>query len=111
MTLEVSPTMRVKFVQSGGIVGSARACELDSSRLPADDARELHELVQASGILATGEFEKLSSEGRDLRLYEIQVENGPAVVTVTFDDHTLPAQARPLVSFLRSKAKPQDHGQ
>ena len=101
--------LRVKFLQSGGVVGAPRGCELDSSRLPEDDARELLALVQASGLLTSGEF--LSVAGRDLRTYEIQVESAAGSVTVTFDDHTLPEEARPLVRFLRRNAKPQDRGE
>jgi hypothetical protein len=96
--------MRVKFLQTGGVVGAVRGCELDSSTLPPEDARELASLVQASGISASGEF--LSPAGRDLRLYEIQVESGTGNVAVTFDDMTLPEPARALVSFLRRNAKP-----
>jgi hypothetical protein len=40
-------------------------------------------------------------------LYEIHVEGGAGSVAVTFDDHSLPERARPLVSFLRRNAKPQ----
>ena len=97
--------MRVTFLQSGGVVGAVRGCELDSSSLPPDDARELEALVLSSGITVSGEY--LSPEGRDLRLYEIRVENGTDIVAVTFDDGTLPEQARPLVSFLRRNAKPR----
>ena len=106
MTIEVSLTMRVKFLQSGGIVGGPRGVELDSSRLHADDARELQTLVHASGILESGVF--LSESGRDLRIYEIQIERGAGIVAATFDDHTLTDAARPLVSFLRRSAKPLD---
>ena len=98
--------MRVKFLQSGGFVGAPRGVELDSARLPADDARELQALVQESGILQSGEFR--SPAGRDLRLYEIQLDSGAGIIAVTYDDHTLPEQARGLVSFLRRKAKPRD---
>ena len=100
--------MRVRFLQSGGLVGAARGCELDSARLEPDDARELLELVKASGLMASGKF--LSAAGRDLRLYEIEVESDSGTVAVTFDDHTLPEKARPLVSFLKRNARPQDRG-
>jgi hypothetical protein len=59
--------------------------------------------VLSSGITTSGEF--LSPDGRDLRLYEIRVENGAKIVAVTFDDRTLPERARPLVSFLRRNSK------
>jgi hypothetical protein len=103
MTWEV--VMRVKFVQSGGVVGATRGCELDSSSLPPDEARELESLVRASGLPAAGRF--LSPAARDLRLYEILVESEAGSVAVTFDDGTLPEQARPLVSFLRRNATPR----
>ena len=105
MTWEAFLAMRVKFVQSGGIIGAVRACELESSALPPDEARELESLVVASGISVSGEF--VTPEARDLRLYAIEVERGADTVAVTWDDQTLPQQARPLVSFLRRNAKPQ----
>jgi hypothetical protein len=97
--------MRVKFLQTGGVVGAVHGCELDSSSLPPEVARELESLVRASGISASGEF--LSPAGRDLRLYEIHLESDTGNVAVTFDDQTLPDQARPLVGFLRRNAKPR----
>ena len=100
--------MRVRFLQSGGVVGATRGCELDSWALPPDEAREMESLVRASGLPPSGEF--LSPAGRDLRIYEIHVEGDEWSVAVTFDDHTLPEQARPLVSFLRRNAKPQALG-
>jgi hypothetical protein len=103
VTWEVA--VRVTFVQSGGIVGAARECELDSSLLPADEARELESLVTESGLSASGEHR--SSDARDLRVYEIRVENGAERVSVTFDDQTLPERARPLVGFLRRNAHPR----
>jgi hypothetical protein len=102
---EVVFVMRVKFLQSGGVVGAVRGCELDSSRLAPDDARELESLVRESGLSESGEFR--SPAARDLRSYEIEVESDSVNVAVTFDDDTLPVQARPLVSFLRRNAKPQ----
>ena len=97
--------VRVTFVQSGGVVGAPRRCELDTARLPRDEARELESLVTDSQLLASGDHR--SPAGRDLRLYEIRVETGAETVSVTFDDLTLPERARPLVGFLRRKARPR----
>jgi hypothetical protein len=97
--------VRVTFVQSGGLVGVLRRCELDSSRLPPDEARELESLVKLSGLSESGA--KLAAPSRDLHLYEIQVESDAGNISVKFDDSTLPERARPLLSFLRRNAKPQ----
>lgn len=97
--------MRVTFVQSGGVVGARRGCELDSSQLSRDEARELESLVTESQFVASGDHR--TPAGRDLRLYEIHVENSGKTVRVTYDDLTLPERARPLVGFLRRRAKPR----
>lgn len=96
--------VRVRFLQSGGVAGAVRGCELDTSSLAPAEARELEALVQSSGLVSSGEF--LSRRGRDLRHYEIHVERGAGDLSVTFDDETLPDQARPLVSYLRKSAIP-----
>ena len=100
--------MRVRFVQSGGFVGGVRECELDSAAMPAGEARELESLVRASGIGVSGRF--TSPAGRDLRAYDIRVEEEGRAVAVTYDDETLPPEARPLVSFLRRIAAPRGAG-
>lgn len=100
--------MRVKFVQSGGIVGGARACELYSDQLAPEEARELEALVRTSGLTRSGEF--LSPGARDLRLYDIELVDERATVTVRFDDGTLPEQARALVSYLRRNSRPAAAG-
>jgi hypothetical protein len=69
----------------------------------------LLELVNASGIIASGKF--LSATARDLRLYAIEIDSDAGTLAVTFDDHTLPETVRPLVRFLRRSAKPQDRGE
>lgn len=100
--------LRVKFVQSGGVVGAAQGCDLESASLPPEDARELESLVTESGLAASGEF--LSPGARDLRLYDIELAGESVTVSVRFDDGTLPERARPLVSFLRRNSKPRAAG-
>jgi hypothetical protein len=97
--------VRVRFLQSGGFAGAVRGCELDTSSLPPEEGRELETLVQSSGLCGSGEFR--SPGARDLRLYEIHVERDSGGLAVTYDELTLPEQARPLVSFLRRNATPR----
>ena len=97
--------MRVKFLQSGGVVGAVRGCDLDTTTLPSAEARQLESLVHSSGLPASGEFR--SPDSRDLRLYEIRVESESHAIAVTFDEHTVPERARPLISFLRRNATPR----
>lgn len=97
--------LRVRFLQSGGVVGAVRGADLESALMQPGDARELAELVKASGIVASGEH--LSPGRADLRLYEIHVDCEHGTISATFDDETVPEAARALVSFLRRNSKPR----
>jgi hypothetical protein len=97
--------MKVQFVQSGGLLGAIKGCELETSQLAAEDAQELTRLVQASEI--TESAEALSNRGRDLQQYEIVIEEGPRRVSVVLDDATVPPSAKPLLGFLKKRARPR----
>jgi hypothetical protein len=97
--------MKVHFVESGGFVGLLKECELDTAALAPEKAQELKRLVDASGISASGEF--FSDAGRDLRQYEITIEDGTKKISVTFDDENIPQSAKPLLGYLKKCAKPR----
>ncbi len=95
--------MRLRFVQSGGFVGAIRACTLDTTTLSKDDANSLKELVRNADLSTARPT--LSVSGRDLEQYEISVEENGASVTVTYDQSTLSAGMKPLVAYLKKRAK------
>jgi hypothetical protein len=97
--------MKVRFVQSGGLLGAIKGCELETSQLAVDDAQELQRLVEASQFTESGE--SLSDSGRDLQQYEIVIEEGLSKVSVMLDDSTVPQTARPLLGFLKKHARPR----
>ena len=96
--------MRVHFVQSGGFAGLVRECTLDTASLDASSAARLEELVQESGLRAAKPAR--SRRGRDLRSYQVTIEDGGKAFTVAFDDQTVPEAARPLLAHLRKLAGP-----
>jgi hypothetical protein len=98
--------VKVKFRQSGGIVGVPRGCELDSASLPAAQARKLARLVKAAGLDEDASHQ--SPAARDASQYEITVEHDdgrPAHVRA--DDATAPEALWPLLEFLQTCATPQ----
>jgi len=97
--------VKIRLVQSGGLLGIVRACELDSAALGAEAAGELERLVRGSGISASGEH--LSDAARDLYHYEITIEDGNRTLTVVFDDASIPPAARPMIGYLRQHARPE----
>jgi hypothetical protein len=113
--------VKVTFLQSGGFVGAPKGCDVDSALLEPEAAREIEKLVEGSGLTASGKF--LSGTARDLKQYEIVVErnmghdevpgerkgraSGSSAVRVVFDDASVPAQARALLSYLKQRARPR----
>ena len=97
--------MKVHFVESGGLLGLLKGCELDTAALAPEMAQELKRLVDASGIAASGEF--FSDAGCDLRQYEITIEDGTAKISVTFDDENIPPLAKSLLGYLKKCSKPK----
>jgi emfourin len=102
---EFLETMKVHFVESGGFVGLLKECELDTAAITPEMARELKRLVEESGLAVSGEF--FSDAGRDLRQYEITIEDGTKKISVTFDDENIPQSAKPLLGYLKKCAKPK----
>ena len=96
--------MRVRFVQSGGYLGTVKGCELDTEALDPGPAEELQRLVQRSGL--TSPIEAHSAAGRDLKQYEITFEEGAHKFSAVLDDATVPQTAKPLVAYLKKCARP-----
>jgi hypothetical protein len=100
--------MRITFMQSGGFAGMLKGCTVEAADLAPDERRELESLVAASGLSES--FEQFSSAGRDLRQYEIVIEQHATVQRIVCDDRSVPEAARPLLAFLVARARPQPPG-
>jgi hypothetical protein len=100
--------MKITFVQSGGFAGMLKGCTIDGTDLAPDERQELESLVAASGLRES--FEQFSSAGRDLRQYEIVIEQHATVQRIVCDDRSVPEAARPLLAFLVARARPQPFG-
>lgn len=85
-----------------------KGCTVDTTELAPDERQELESLVAASGFSES--FERFSSAGRDLRQYEIVIEQHATVHRIVCDDRSVPESARPLLAFLVARARPQPPG-
>lgn len=100
--------MKVRYRQSGGFAGLSLGADLDSEKLPPDEAEELARLVNRAALDKIGV--KKSIRGRDLTSYEIIVEDNGQTRKASFDDTTIPPNVQPLLDFLnrRASARPLD---
>jgi hypothetical protein len=98
--------MKISFVQSGGIAGLTSGCEIDTTSLPSAEAAEIESLVKRSGVLKS-KFTLLRVAACDILGYSISVESSELTYHVGFDDLTIPEGGRPLLNYLKSRARPQ----
>jgi hypothetical protein len=96
--------MKVRFRESGGVIGMVKGCDLDSTDFAQDAAEKFEMLVQASGISRSDEV--LSDSARDLKQYEIAIEDGNRKTTVIYDDSSIPQSAKSLLRFLKKHSTP-----
>ncbi|NBW95307.1 MAG: hypothetical protein EBR28_00900 [Planctomycetia bacterium] len=94
--------LRISFSQSGGLVGLVRRCVVNTDGLPPDEQRKVHELVAATGWRRSW---ARSSRAFDRFWYEIVIVQGATELSVECDDACVPARARPLVAYLKDRAK------
>ena len=85
-----------------------KGCTIEAADLAPEERQELESLVTASGLRES--FEQFSSAGRDLRQYEIVIEQHATVQRMVCDDRSVPEAARPLLAFLVARARPQPPG-
>jgi len=97
--------MRITYMQSGGFVGAVKGCVIDAADLAPGERQELESLVAASGL--TESSESFSAAGRDLRQYDIVIEHDATVQRLACDERSVPEAARPLITFLSARARPQ----
>jgi hypothetical protein len=102
--------MKIRFVQSGGFVGLIRECEINTQDLPPAEAQHVRDLVLKSGIPPEGEFVLRKPEARDVQVYSITLEGDGYRVRAVYDQLSVPPEARPLVAYLMSQAKPFRRG-
>lgn len=97
-------TLKIRYVQSGGIAGQIRGCALDAAALAPAAATVLKRLVKAAPL---AELKTARTEGAaDLLLHGFAIETDTGTLHLSFDDLTLPKPLKPLVAFLARRSRP-----
>ena len=97
-------TLRIRYVQSGGLAGLIRGCTVDAAALAPAAATVLKGLVKAAPLakLKTAR----SRAAADLLLHDLAIETDAGTFHLAFDDLTLPKALKPLMAFLGRRSKP-----
>lgn len=92
------------YHQSGGFAAINRGYSVKLADLSEDEGNKLAELISASGLLKMKNERKTTPGAADMFFYEFSASNG-GEHKATFDDGSLPQTFRPLLDFVRDKAK------
>ena len=96
--------MKLRFVQSGGSTGLSREIDVEEAALPVAEAASLSAL---QGLYEAGQLsEAAASEARDALIYQLELTSPGKPLRFAFTDLTIPEVARPLIGFLRRRARP-----
>lgn len=92
------------YSQSGGFAGINRSYSVNLADLEKDDREKLEKLIQGSGLLSMKNEKKTTPGAADMFFYEFTAVNG-GEHKATYDDGQLPDAFRPLVNYVRERAK------
>lgn len=96
--------MLITFIQSGGFAGLVKGCRIDSAQLEQAERAVVEKLVETAAWTAS--WQRFSA-GRDRLQYDILIEREASTVHVECDDASVPESAKPLVAYLKGRARPQ----
>jgi emfourin len=95
--------MHIAFLRSGGFAGIRFSCEINTENLPAEEARQLCDWVDAAKFFDLPEI--LHSGGADQLQYKISVEQEGRIHAVETDERAMPASLSPLIKWLTAAAR------
>ena len=97
--------MKIVFERSGGIVGLRIVAEIDSDSLDADEAQELHDLVEQSDFFNLPATLRPDRRLADQFEYKISIVTDERKHTIEMGEGALSDDLRPLVRRLTVLAR------
>jgi hypothetical protein len=98
-----SKKMRISFERTGGFAGISRTKSVDTADIPANEADQLPQLVEASDFFNLPENITASTTQADRFQYTLTVEDEGRKHTVTVSEAALPGTLRPLIEWLQKR--------
>lgn len=104
--------MRIYYEQSGGFAGIDISTTVNTDSLPADEVNKIQDLINKANFFSLNSVSSQPETGADYFHYRITVEmddddinkNGQKKTHTLEIYDPVPAQLKPLIKYLRSKA-------
>src|SRR5215813_7204092 len=100
--------MQIDFERSGGFAGMTIRTTVNTDTLPADEAKELGQLVSASNFFSLNP-QPTRGMGADQFNYKLTIQVEELNHTVEATDSTMPPSLKPLVDKLMAMARSARH--
>ncbi len=97
--------MLIHFERTGGFAGMSTTVTLDTNTLTPEEARKLHEMVDAAGFFNLPAKFPSPKRGADYFQYALTVESEGRKHTVEVSEPAVPAELRPLFQSLMTYAR------
>ena len=95
--------MRIELLRSGGFANLRVKKTVDTSQLPAEQARELSELIEGVDLEDLARRSPLRGRGADRFQYDLTVIAGEEERHVSLSEDAMPAELRPLIQWILKK--------
>jgi hypothetical protein len=99
--------MWVRLERSGGFTGINQASSVSTEQIPAEEARKVAALVEASGFFELPPVIRSTEPGADRFQYKITVESQRGSHTVQVDEAAVPPSLQPVLSWMKNSARSQ----
>jgi hypothetical protein len=97
--------MKIEYVRSGGLAGLRQSYSASSDALSADEQSQLSQLIEDSRFFDQPEMIGTGGSGADRFQYRISVEDDGRSHTVQVGEDAVPAELRPLISWLANASR------
>lgn len=96
--------MNIEFVRSGGFAGMRLTANIDSKKLPQDQAAALYKLVEEASFFDLPAEMKPDTPGPDRFEYQVVINSKGKKNSITVSDAVIPDSLQPLVDYLTKLA-------
>ncbi|MBV6624910.1 MAG: hypothetical protein KI793_18615 [Rivularia sp. (in: Bacteria)] len=97
--------MLISLERSGGFAGISKTIEIDTAKLPQEQAQEVQILIDSANFFDLPVYIAADSKQRDRFQYTLTVEDDCRQNTVTVAESAIPNNLIPLIEWIMSNRK------
>lgn len=97
----------IYFERSGGFLGRTVSVEIKSDSLPLQEIEQIETWIENSGFMTLQIPENTVRKSPDRFQYQMTIEKGDLVKSITLDESSVMEEIKPLIRYLEDKTRKQ----